>query len=357
MLNPHKFGTLFMDQSIFAFILVSMGQGEDGGTGGAGSQKRAHGPGAFAKDNLTGTHSVDATQIVNFYDGNTNSGERLVWVLQVVAGAEQGRVIKLVDNKRISIGRAREADFTVPDSSCSRKHAEFYLSPDGKAYVRDLNSTNGTIVNKNKVKDDVCELNDGDRVQLGDNTVFRFACTTEQDVNVQIEVFNRANKDALTGAYNRRRFDEAIEREVAFQRRGKQSFAVVIFDVDHFKKVNDTLGHQAGDEVLREIGRRVPKAIRQEDFFARIGGEEFVVLIRGEDAEGVHVISERIRQSMEKTPVETDGKVIPFTVSVGFTVIQPGAQIDKDEVVGLADQALYASKEGGRNRTTSKLPT
>ena len=333
-----------------------MGQGNQEDNGGDGAHKRAHSAGAFSKDNPTGTHSVDATQIVNFYDGNTNSGERQVWVLQVVAGSEQGRVIKLVENKRISIGRAREADFTVPDSSCSRKHAEFYLAPDGKAFVRDLNSTNGTIVNKNKVKDDVCELNDGDRVQLGDNTVFRFAHTTEQDVNVQNEVFNRANKDALTGAYNRRRFDEAIEREVAFQRRGKQSFAVVLFDVDHFKKVNDTYGHPAGDEVLREIGRRVPKAIRQEDFFARIGGEEFVVLIRGEDIAGVQAISERIRQSMERTPVVTDGKTISFTISIGFTVVEPGAQIDKDEVVGLADQALYASKEGGRNRITSKLP-
>jgi len=332
-----------------------MGEGDQGNKG-QGAQKRAHSAGAFAKDNLTGTHSVDATQIVNFYDGATSSGERQVWILQVVAGAEQGRVIKLVDNKRISIGRAREADFTVPDSSCSRKHAEFYLSPDGKAFVRDLNSTNGTIVNKSKVKDDVCELHDGDRVQLGDNTVFRFARTTEQDVSVQIEVFNRANKDALTGAFNRRRFDEAIEREVSFQRRGKQSFAVLIFDVDHFKKINDSLGHPAGDEVLREIGRRVPKALRQEDFFARIGGEEFVVLIRGEDVSGVQVIAERIRHSMERSPAEFDGKSIPFTVSVGFTVVQPGAQIDKDEVVSLADQALYTSKESGRNRVTSKLP-
>ncbi|HVJ64653.1 MAG TPA: GGDEF domain-containing protein [Bdellovibrionota bacterium] len=332
-----------------------MGEGDQGNKG-QGAQKRAHSAGAFAKDSLTGTHSVDATQIVNFYDGATSSGERQVWILQVVAGAEQGRVIKLVENKRISIGRAREADFTVPDSSCSRKHAEFYLSPDGKAFVRDLNSTNGTIVNKVKVKDDVSELNDGDRVQLGDNTVFRFARTTEQDVSVQIEVFNRANKDALTGAFNRRRFDEAIEREVSFQRRGKQSFAVLIFDVDHFKKINDTLGHPAGDEVLREIGRRVPKALRQEDFFARIGGEEFVVLIRGEDVSGVQVIAERIRHSMERNPAEFDGKSIPFTVSVGFTVVQPGAQIDKDEVVSLADQALYTSKESGRNRVTSKLP-
>lgn len=320
-------------------------------------KKRAHSREAFSTENPTNTHSVDSTQVVNFYDGSTQSGERQVWVLQVVAGAEQGRVIKLVEGKRISIGRAREADFTVPDSSCSRKHAEFYLGPDGKAYVRDLNSTNGTIINKNMLKDDLVELVDGDRVQLGDNTVFRFARTTEQDVGVQIEVFERANKDALTGAFNRRRFDEAIEREVAFQRRGKQSFAVVLFDVDHFKKINDTFGHPAGDEVLREIGRRVPKATRQEDFFARIGGEEFVVLIRGEDIAGIMAISERIRHSMERTPIEYDGKVIPFTISVGFTVIEPGAHVDKDEVVGLADQALYYSKQNGRNRVTSKLPT
>lgn len=327
------------------------------GSGGNGDEKgRAHSKGAFFSDNPTSTGAVDSTQIVNFYDGVTQSGEAPVWILQVVSGAEQGRVIKLVENKRISIGRSREADFTVPDSSCSRKHAEFFLGPDAKAYVRDLNSTNGTIVNKTKLKDETQELVDGDRVQLGDNTIFRFARTTEQDVSVQIEVFNRANKDSLTGAYNRRRFDEAMEREVAFQRRGKQSFAVVLFDVDHFKKINDTYGHPAGDEVLREIGRRVPKAIRQEDFFARIGGEEFVVLIRGEDAEGVQVLSERVRACMERSPVDVDGKQIPVTISVGYTVIEPGAQIDKDEVVSLADQALYISKQSGRNKVTLKLP-
>lgn len=329
---------------------------ENQGDGSGGAPKRAHSQDAFSKDNSTSTNLVDTTQIVNFYEGDTASGEHEVWVLQVVAGPEQGRVIKLVENKRISIGRAREADFTVPDSSCSRKHAEFYIGPDSKAYVHDLKSTNGTIINKVKLIDDTLELADGDRVQLGDNTVFRFARVTEQDVNVQIEVFNRANKDALTGAFNRRRFDEAMEREVAFQRRGKQSFAVVLFDVDHFKKINDTHGHPAGDEVLREIGRRVPKAIRQEDFFARIGGEEFVVLIRGEDIAGVQTISERIRQSMERMPVETDGKSISFAISVGFTVIEPGTHLSKDEVVALADQALYASKQGGRNRVTSKLP-
>lgn len=333
-----------------------MSDSDQGQGGSGGAQKRAHPHQVFSKDQLTSTNAVDSTQIVNFYDGSTASGEHQVWTLQVVAGPEQGRIIKLIEGKRISIGRAREADFTVPDSSCSRKHAEFFLGPDGAAYVHDLNSTNGTFVNKEKVQNDTHELKDGDRVQLGDNTVFRFSRTTEQDVGVQIEVFNRANKDSLTGAFNRRRFDEAMEREMAFQRRGRQSFAVVLFDVDHFKKINDTFGHPAGDEVLREIGRRVPKATRQEDFFARIGGEEFVVLIRGEDMKGVNTISERIRQSLERSPVVFDGKSIPFTVSIGYTIVAPGTQLQKDEVVALADQALYASKEGGRNRITCKLP-
>jgi len=304
----------------------------------------------------TGSVTVDATKVVNFYDGKTQSGEAPVWVLHMVSGSEQGRVVKLVEEKRISIGRAREADVTVADSSCSRKHAEFFIGPDMRPYVNDLNSTNGSIINKEKLKNGTQELKDGDRVQLGDNTVFRFALTTEQDLMVQIEVYNQANRDALTGAYNRRRFDEALEHELSFLRRGKQSFALVMFDVDHFKKVNDTYGHLAGDQVLIEIGKRVPIAIRQEDVFARVGGEEFVVLIRGEEMEGVSVISERLRTSMESKPVQTDEGEVSFTVSVGFTVLEPGSQLTKDEVVSLADQALYTSKENGRNQVNHKLP-
>lgn len=284
------------------------------------------------------------------------SSGRLVPVIQIAAGAEQGRVLLIEKNQRITMGRSKECTLPIHDPSCSRNHAELFCTSDGNVFVKDLGSTNGTKVNGKDVKEPTM-LKDGDRVQLGDNTILRFGVVPEDDAKMQDEVFTRATRDALTGAYNRRHFNESLERELAYQKRaGTAGLGLVMFDVDHFKKVNDSFGHLAGDEVLKAIGARVSTLVRSEDVFARLGGEEFAVLTRNESIEGITTLSERLRQAMAATPAEFEGRKIAFTVSVGATLVTGKSSLSGDNVVQLADEALYEAKHGGRNRCVMKLP-
>lgn len=304
----------------------------------------------------TGTATVgDHTQIVDL-KAATRAGGQILPLVQVTAGADQGRIFSLSQNSRMTIGRSKDSSLVVYEPSCSRNHAEIFLAPDGTAWIKDLGSTNGTKVNADRVSAPR-PLVDGDRIQIGDTTVLRFSLIPEDDARAQMDVYHRATRDALTGAYNRRQFDEFMSREMAFLKRNEnQGLGVIIFDVDHFKKTNDSFGHLAGDEVLRELGRRVPGLLRAEDFFARIGGEEFIVLSRSENLEGVSVVAERIRQAMESAPASFEGRGIIFTVSVGYTFVRGRNDIALDHLLATADACLYEAKNGGRNRVVGRPP-
>jgi diguanylate cyclase (GGDEF)-like protein len=281
---------------------------------------------------------------------------RIVPIIQVSAGAEQGRILSLLQYKHVIIGRGKNCELVVYDPSCSRNHAEIVVRENKTGMVEDLNSTHGTKVNGKRLRGEEMKLSDGDRVQLGDGTVLRFSLIPEEDANVQMSVYMRATRDALTNAFNRHQFDEALNREISYQKRALHGLGIILFDVDHFKRVNDTFGHPAGDEVLREIGNRVPTCIRNEDIFARLGGEEFVVLARSENVEGINILADRIRQAMEKKAVEIEGRTIWFTVSVGSSYTKGQNTITATALFQLADDALYEAKNTGRNRSILKLP-
>lgn len=276
---------------------------------------------------------------------------RIVPILQVTAGADPGRILSLAQYRHVTMGRGKQCEMIVYDPSCSRQHAEVFVKENGQVFLRDLKSTNGTKVNGRVLTpDDLVPLKDGDRVQLGENTVLKFSLLPEDDANMQINVYFRATRDSLTNAFNRHQFEESLEREVAYQKRAKHGLAIIIFDVDFFKKINDSLGHGAGDAVLKEIGSRIPKVVRAEDIFARLGGEEFAVLARSENFDGVKILAERIRVAMEEKAVEFEGKKINFTVSVGAAYIIGPNELSGSNLVTQADEALYAAKNGGRNR-------
>jgi two-component system cell cycle response regulator len=126
----------------------------------------------------------------------------------------------------------------------------------------------------------------------------------------------------------------------------------VMFDIDHFKKVNDTHGHQAGDLVLSEISTLLTSALRAEDVFARYGGEEFAVICRGTDLTQASIVGERMRKAVEKHRFTFEGTHIPVTISVGIAGLPDPAVKDATDLVARADKALYQSKHGGRNRVT-----
>lgn len=160
----------------------------------------------------------------------------------------------------------------------------------------------------------------------------------------------QAELDALTGIFNRRKFDELLKNEWGRARRGGQQLSLIMLDIDHFKKFNDTYGHQHGDERLRQVAMAIRESLqRPADHVARYGGEEFVVILPSANAEGAFHVAERIRQRIqEKGAAET----LPLTISAGVTSMSDFETDDFTQLVLLADKALYKSKSTGRNRVT-----
>jgi diguanylate cyclase (GGDEF)-like protein len=161
-----------------------------------------------------------------------------------------------------------------------------------------------------------------------------------------------ARTDPLTGVANRRRFFELAERECAAATRYARSMSIVLFDVDHFKRVNDTYGHAFGDRVLTEVAARCRGQLRSSDVIARYGGEEFVCLLAECDAGAAVQTAERLRGCIELTPVASGGVGADVTISLGVASASGPDPVDVAELLERADRALYASKDAGRNRVT-----
>jgi diguanylate cyclase (GGDEF)-like protein len=164
----------------------------------------------------------------------------------------------------------------------------------------------------------------------------------------------QAERDSLTGMFNRKVFDAALEQFIEAACRDATPLGTLFIDVDHFKKVNDTFGHAAGDYVLQKVAHSLSRNLRTEDLLARYGGEEFVVLLPNLTEKGLQRVAERLRTEVEATRIQFEGKAIPITVSVGAAMILPGrdgADAGK-ELLAAADAAMYDSKKAGRNRMT-----
>ncbi len=184
----------------------------------------------------------------------------------------------------------------------------------------------------------------------------------EKLTELNTELARQAHTDSLTGLPNRRSFDVSLGRELAIAARHGSPISLLIFDVDHFKQLNDTHGHPAGDKVLQAIGERVLAQVRVTDVAARHGGEEFALILPFTDREGGKIAAERFRSSMENLVVPWEGTELRFTVSVGGATLanvqHPGNNFSKT-LFEMADRALYEAKGGGRNRcrwTDSNVP-
>jgi two-component system, cell cycle response regulator len=268
--------------------------------------------------------------------------------LTLLSGKGAGLVIALADTP-IVIGRTSEATIVIEDDGLSRKHARF-LRMQRQYFVEDLESTNGTFVNGVATTEPV-RLDDGDTVQLGSGTVVRFSLRDEAEIDAARRTYERTVKDPLTGAYNRHFLDERLVSELAFAQRHGVPLTVMFVDADHFKRVNDTHGHAAGDEVLRRLSQLLESTLRAEDIVARYGGEEFVLVLRGVPTTGALAVAERVRVGVETLKIGHAGKWIPVTVSVGVATHSKEREVDSvAALLALADGALYRAKGSGRNR-------
>ena len=279
-------------------------------------------------------------------------GKRDRAYLVVLAGASVGEMYK-VEGDKVVIGRGQKAQIRLFDDGISREHAQIVIEGN-QIILQDLGSTNGTFCNGLKV--DRRELVDGDKILVGSTTILKFTYHDNLDEMFQRQMYESALRDGLTKAFNKKYFTDRLESEFTFATRHASPLALVLFDIDHFKKVNDTHGHQAGDHVLFEISTLLSSALRAEDVFARYGGEEFAVICRGSDESQAQVVGERMRKAVEGHRFVYEGTLIPVTISVGIAVLPNPAVKDANDIVGFADQALYKSKNGGRNRVTVYKP-
>ncbi len=270
--------------------------------------------------------------------------------LVCIAGRMSGTSFQ-VDTSECVLGRVEKCQIRIDDTGISRTHAKIVV--DGDTYtLSDFGSTNGTMCNGVPVIQPV-QLKHGDRIQVGPKALFRFELRGELEANMQSHLYDLVTRDALTKAYNRRFFMDRLKSEWAWAKRHERACVLLMLDVDHFKRVNDTYGHAAGDMVLRELARLMEKAIRIEDVFARIGGEEFCFLARDTEKTTGMVVAERFRQMIESHAFAFNEERIPVTVSIGVAVSTDDKISSSDELLAKADEWLYQAKKLGRNRVES----
>ncbi len=262
-----------------------------------------------------------------------------------------GKMVKL-ERSEVSIGRADEATLQVEDDGVSRKHCKIAMSGNGQFQLIDLGSTNGTFLNGSKVN--IGPLQDGDKVQVGANTVLKFCLQDKLDEAYQRSIYESATRDGLTRLFNKKYFMDTLRKEFAYCQRHRVPLSVVLADVDFFKKVNDTYGHPAGDFVLQRVADRIGETIRQEDLFARIGGEEFALMLRESPADKALRCAERCRQAVESQSFVFGGVSIRATISLGVATLGDGEHLEMEELVASADRYLYLAKQTGRNRVKAK---
>jgi len=274
--------------------------------------------------------------------------------LLVLSGPQLGSIYPLQPDRELVIGRRDDADILIADDGVSRRHAS--LRVDGAhALVKDLGSANGTFVDGAQVQEAL--LGNGSRVHIGLQTVLKFIWADDLEAEYQRKLVEGALQDPLTGLYNRRLLEDRLASELAAAKRHGRLVSVLMVDIDHFKAVNDRLGHLAGDEALRMVARTLLATIRKEDFVARFGGEEFVVIARETGLDGAQLLGERIRRAVERSRCVWQDQELSVTVSVGATVSALPAEFvpgqTEPELIDGADRALYRAKQEGRNRVVA----
>lgn len=263
--------------------------------------------------------------------------------LVTIYGRELGKQYSLAAEETV-IGRGGDSTLILDMDNVSRRHARVLNKKDG-FYVEDLKSTNGTYVNDVEVKYE--RLRNGDLIKIG-GAILKFLQGGNIEALFHEEIYRMTIVDGLTQVHNKRYFLEFIDREMARCARYDRPLSLLLFDIDHFKQVNDVHGHLAGDFVLKRLAEIVGKHIRKEEAFARYGGEEFAVLMPETTGERARIFAEKIRRMVEQTPFVYEDRRIAVSVSIGIT--EMGPHRDPNSFIKAADEKLYKAKANGRNR-------
>ncbi len=266
--------------------------------------------------------------------------------LVVLFGNSIGSRFELV-NSEVILGRSGNVDIVIDGDGVSRQHAR--VVREGDVYsVEDLNSTNGTFVNDKQITKEV--LSEGDQIKVG-STILKYVTSSTIEANFHEEVYRLSTIDGLTEIYNKRSFMENLERELNRFKRYGTNLSLALLDIDHFKQINDTYGHLAGDYVLKELASAIGGHLRKNDFFARYGGEEFAIIFPEVDGENAKQACEKIRAAVEEFSFLFETQKIDVTISMGLAILDEDTTVQTpSELIALADEKLYSAKHGGRNR-------
>ncbi|HEY0705796.1 MAG TPA: GGDEF domain-containing protein [Polyangia bacterium] len=303
-----------------------------------------------ASEDFLSAYGEDTTDLLEMgaQESLDERADRRQFILTVVAGPHTG-FAKVIDQGEIVIGRAAGSDLLLVDPGLSRRHCRIFPGPDGMM-IEDLGSSNGTFVDGAPVFTPQL-LPEGARIHLGRHTLLTLSRQDPLEYEAARQLFETSMRDPLTDLYNRRFFDRRLHEEFAYAARHQTPLSIILLDLDHFKRVNDTWGHPAGDEVLREVGALVRSCFRQEDVAFRLGGEEFAIVVRGQTHDGARAAAERVRRVLAEATVPWEDDTIRFTASVGVATGMPGDTAESaSALLNAADRALYRAKSGGRNR-------
>ncbi len=268
------------------------------------------------------------------------------YLVSVLAGEQLGHAVRL-DDGGIVVGRGGDAALSLSDPGLSWEHARIW-SEGGKVFIQDLDSRNGTFVGGARLASR-CELSDGDRVRLGGHTVLKLSLADELEEESARRLYDSAVRDPLTQLHNRRYLDERLQGEVSYALRHESALALLFLDVDNFKRVNDMLGHNIGDALLRVIATTIQRIVRPEDVVARYGGEELVILSRGISDRNALILAERLRRHIAEVDLPSGGGA-SVTVSIGVATLESTGIRDAPGLLAAADSAMYRAKDLGRNR-------
>jgi diguanylate cyclase (GGDEF)-like protein len=270
-----------------------------------------------------------------------------VGTLTVLHGCDAGRIFAL-DGAATIIGRAPPCGVWIDDPTVSRLHARVVREEPNVFFIEDLRSTNGVYVGGDRVER--AELAQGVRVQIGPTVLLRFALVGQREESAQRDLFRAATRDRLTGAFNRRYFEERLAVEIVRARRAAVPLALLILDVDGLKAVNDTHGHLAGDLVLRTVSEQLASLVRFEDVLARWGGDEFALLTPTADRAQAEALGDRLRVGVAKLAIACADAELRVTLSVGLVTLDEIGESDGPALVARADSRLYGAKRAGKNR-------
>ncbi len=284
---------------------------------------------------------LDATRTIIDPGGLNVSGEACL--ILIYGGPDLGKRFALT--KDATIGREATADICIDMSFVSRQHAKL-TRRDDRWFVEDLGSRNGTQVNGTTVTTPT-RLDNGDQVKVG-GAIFKYIAGGNVETLFHEEIYRMTIFDGLTKVHNKRYLLDFLEREIARARRYESPLALIMLDIDHFKSLNDTYGHQAGDYVLERVAAAIDSVVRREQLLARYGGEEFAIVLPELTPPQVHAFAESVRARVASEGYVFGDETLTVTVSAGAAMLRD--TMEREDLIQAADAKLYEAKRGGRNK-------